>query len=223
MRCNSLFHFPLLLALLASIAFMGCATEDTNSGQGSAETGAESADEDPFNPESGEGEEGAETGDLPCVPNCTLKQCGADGCGGTCGACPQDEYCSDKGECFPNGCEPDCEGKQCGDNGCGGSCGGCGENFECNGSGQCECGPKDHFNEVNGKCLPSCGALLAQKGLPDTGQGCCNSGCTTAQAGGPGSTWDCTYCCASSSNTPSCSESSSGGCEGAPEGCGWDA
>ena len=38
--------FPLLLALLASIAFMGCATEDTNSGQGSAETGAESADEE---------------------------------------------------------------------------------------------------------------------------------------------------------------------------------
>ena len=64
MRCNSLFHFPLLLALLASIAFMGCATEDTNSGQGSAETGAESADDDPFNPESGEGEQEWQEGAL---------------------------------------------------------------------------------------------------------------------------------------------------------------
>ena len=61
-------------------------------------------------------------GDCLCVPDCDEKECGDDGCGGTCGTClgPQDA-CED-GQCV---CQPACDGKECGDDGCGGSCGVC--------------------------------------------------------------------------------------------------
>src|SRR3989344_569464 len=38
----------------------------------------------------------------PCVPNCSGKQCGNNGCGGSCGSCDSDERCSQ------NQCVPDC-------------------------------------------------------------------------------------------------------------------
>ena len=39
-----------------------------------------------------------------CTPNCdrpdgTQKECGADGCGGTCGNCPPNQDCSNNGMC----------------------------------------------------------------------------------------------------------------------------
>ena len=133
-------------------------------------------------------------GKCGCVPSCAGKQCGGDGCGGTCGGgCPGGTVCSGD-QCV---CVPNCSGKQCGSDGCGGSCGGCSWGFECNGSDQCQCGPSPHFIDVGGACLPSCGALLGAMSLPDDGVGCCNSGCVGATAGGPGATWDCTWCCAS--------------------------
>lgn len=59
---------------------------------------------------------------------CAGRQCGADGCGGSCGSCagPQDECIG--GACA---CKPACEGRQCGDDGCGGSCGGCASDQAC--------------------------------------------------------------------------------------------
>lgn len=88
-----------------------------------------------------------------CQPACSGKQCGPDGCGGTCGTCVSfetcldglccEKKCTDKncgpdgcgGNCGPcelpgvcldgNCCMPDCEGKNCGPNGCGGNCGSC--------------------------------------------------------------------------------------------------
>ena len=45
------------------------------------------------------------------------RTCGADGCGGTCGACQEGQICQE-GTCVA--CTPRCEGKQCGeDDGCG--------------------------------------------------------------------------------------------------------
>jgi hypothetical protein len=47
---------------------------------------------------------------LCCVPNCTGRQCGPDGCGGSCGTCPAGQPCSEDGRCpctpqsCPNGC-----------------------------------------------------------------------------------------------------------------------
>lgn len=37
----------------------------------------------------------------PCIPQCTGKECGGDGCGGTCGTCAADQYC-DVGICKPS-------------------------------------------------------------------------------------------------------------------------
>ena len=39
--------------------------------------------------------------DTVCVPNCDTKQCGFDGCEGSCGSCPADYLCSDDGQCEP--------------------------------------------------------------------------------------------------------------------------
>lgn len=60
-----------------------------------------------------------------CDPVCTNRQCGSDGCGGTCGSCAAGRSCL-SGKCVSSSCTPSCTGKMCGDDGCGGSCGGCG-------------------------------------------------------------------------------------------------
>ena len=45
-----------------------------------------------------------------CLPNCTGKVCGDDGCGGTCGACVgATVFCNQLGQCID-----DCEGRECG-------------------------------------------------------------------------------------------------------------
>ncbi|GEM_PF-2768087 len=56
--------------------------------------------------------------------DCEGKQCGWDGCFGSCGTCGPGLLCVD-GLCEP--CEADCEGKECGPDGCGGVCGMCDE------------------------------------------------------------------------------------------------
>ncbi len=38
--------------------------------------------------------------DSSCTPNCTGKQCGGDGCGGSCGTCLTGQYCSSMGQCI---------------------------------------------------------------------------------------------------------------------------
>jgi hypothetical protein len=103
----------------------------------------------------------AEVADLPppCVPDCAGKECGEDGCGGTCGLCPTDHKCTEEFTCILF-CEPKCTGKQCGDDGCGGSCGDCPFQMACF-EGSCQCNP-----QCNGKdcgpdgCGGSCGTCL---------------------------------------------------------------
>ncbi|MCX6798210.1 MAG: hypothetical protein NTX66_03310 [Candidatus Falkowbacteria bacterium] len=57
-----------------------------------------------------------------CCPSCAGKQCGPDGCDGTCGTCPNGQICKTNNQC----CTPtSCAGKQCGSDGCGGTCGTC--------------------------------------------------------------------------------------------------
>jgi len=36
-----------------------------------------------------------------CKPQCTAKQCGGDGCGGTCGQCGANEQCDANSQCVP--------------------------------------------------------------------------------------------------------------------------
>jgi hypothetical protein len=67
--------------------------------------------------------EGCTTGQ--CVPKCSGKECGDDGCGGSCGTCPGNKTCN-SGICSTNTCEQDCHLRQCGpDPVCGESCGKC--------------------------------------------------------------------------------------------------
>ena len=44
----------------------------------------------------------ADTKPPPCVPDCTEKSCGSDGCEGSCGSCPAEEVCSEVGQCEPD-------------------------------------------------------------------------------------------------------------------------
>ena len=81
-------------------------------------------------------QEVCQDGVCECQPDCFGKECGPDGCGDTCGSCPQGYYCVD-GQCA---CMPQCAGKDCGDDGCGGSCGDCGELEWCH----------------KGECIPLC-------------------------------------------------------------------
>jgi hypothetical protein len=66
-----------------------------------------------------------------CLPNCDGQSCGGDdGCGGTCGDCPEGAVCGADFRCRPDPCMPDClngdgSPRTCGDDGCGGSCGAC--------------------------------------------------------------------------------------------------
>lgn len=86
--------------------------------------------------------------DTSCTPNCYDRQCGDDGCGGSCGTCDSGLFCSTSGLCLED-CIGDCSSKVCGDNGCGGSCGSCSSGYNCN-DGQCtkECGA----NSCGGSC-----------------------------------------------------------------------
>lgn len=97
-----------------------------------------------------------------CSPECTDRECGDDGCGGSCGQCEeaQDE-CAD-GHCV---CQPACEVIECGDDGCEGSCGDCAQDEYC----------------AMGKCAPLCG-----NGVCIDGEDCnsCPEDCGACSCGG---------------------------------------
>jgi hypothetical protein len=76
-----------------------------------------------------------------CIPDCTDKECGCDGCGGPCeGTCPKGLMCENKsGTCsivsreYDPNCVPQCfDGMQCGYDGCGGECPNLCGDLECN-------------------------------------------------------------------------------------------
>ena len=76
-----------------------------------------------------------------CIPDCGVRQCGGNGCGGSCGECPPGAACNEDGLCEEL-CEPNCTGRYCGPDGCGGSCG--------------SCAPGSTCNEAFGRCIPDC-------------------------------------------------------------------
>jgi len=69
-----------------------------------------------------------------CLPSCSGKECGPDGCGGSCGTCPSGQPCiNGKCQCIPN-----CTDKECGPDGCGGECKpGCAPGYPCLDNGKC--------------------------------------------------------------------------------------
>ncbi|MCB9726945.1 MAG: IPT/TIG domain-containing protein [Deltaproteobacteria bacterium] len=101
-----------------------------------------------------------------CVPSCTGKACGSDGCGGVCGSCGAGDVCS-QGTCIPGGsCTTACSGKACGDDGCGGVCG------VCKGGESCDAGT----------CVPNCKGSCAGKVCGDDGcGGVCGNACDNGE------------------------------------------
>jgi hypothetical protein len=126
-----------------------------------------------------------------CTPDCSAgRNCGDNGCGGSCGSCSGTLSCGGGGTAgvCGTGCLSNCQNangtpRNCGDDGCGNSCGPCtGENYACEPSvGFCGCRihnditpceggcvnwrtSQDHCGRCNNPCIP--------------GQICCNGRCT---------------------------------------------
>jgi hypothetical protein len=121
-----------------------------------------------------------------CLAQCAGKECGRDGCGGSCGTCGPAADCLE-GKCTTV-CLPNCSGRECGGDGCDGSCGKCAQNETCNG-GQCvpwcvgNCAGRECGSDF---CVGNCGTC-------GDGKACDNGRCVTdpALCGGCG---DHQYC-----------------------------
>ncbi len=91
-----------------------------------------------------------------CVPLCSGRSCGDNGCGGSCGTCASGTQCDPlSGHCV---CVPVCAGRECGADQCGGECGTCPTNSAC----------------ASGHCHQTCGG---------PGQTCCTSGAPACESG----------------------------------------
>ena len=78
-------------------------------------------------------------GECTCIPMCSGKACGDDGCGGSCGECGAQATCMPSGVC----CDRACGERQCGPDACGGECGACEAELVC-------------VEEDGMCCLPDC-------------------------------------------------------------------
>ena len=135
---------------------------------------------------------------LDCTPQCTGKQCGPDGCDGSCGQCPPGYDCDIYGYCD---CLPQCDGKECGNDGCGGSCGECSDGDLCNIFGNCVCMPDCEDAECGTDgCGGSCGTCpsgyACKSGLcvEACKPKCTSSDGTPKQCGADGCGGQCGYC-----------------------------
>ncbi len=134
----------------------------------------------------------------PCNASCDGKECGDDGCGGSCGDCFGETVCK-SGQCVEDTCTPACDGAECGDDGCGGSCGGCddGENCvqgECQGGGcETECDGKECGDDgCGGVCGLCANDEVCVQGLCDTGG--CQPLCGEKECGDDGCGGVCGTC-----------------------------
>ena len=97
-----------------------------------------------------------------CVPSCNGKECGDDGCQGSCGTCLSDYVCN-SGGCVPiQSCIDTCASKGC-DCGtvCGDSCGTCISGSECTDGCHCTCQPDCFGKDCGGdNCGGSCGTCF---------------------------------------------------------------
>ncbi len=121
--------------------------------------------------------------DGPCIPACDGKECGPNGCGGKCGACPAAAPLCVEGLC-KTVCTPSCDGKECGSNGCGGKCGSCPAAAPLCEAGKCypKCAPKCSGKECGPDgCGGQCGSCLEPSKCTDLGKcegsgSCVNTG-----------------------------------------------
>ena len=117
-----------------------------------------------------------------CVPDCTSRACGPDGCGGSClPGCDVGEICNETmGQC--ERCIANCDGRECGLNECGISCGDCSVDASCS-DGICVC----DFVDCDGICCVSGEVCYAGS--------CCNADCTGRDCGADGCGGTCGVGC----------------------------
>ena len=147
--------------------------------------------------------------DKKCVPDCDSawlcqgKECGDDGCGGSCGSCAADKSCLSS-MCKDVVCASDCGGAECGPDGCGNTCG------ECSGAAV---------------CMPP--AYVCMDPPSDCKPDCLNKACGPNGCGGScGTCTDGTFCVAATQTCespcmPDCTGKDCGddGCDGSCGGC----
>jgi len=108
----------------------------------------------------------------PCSPDCSGKECGDDGCGGTCGAT---KGCGD--ECADGVCLfAACDGRECGVDWCGGTCGTCEADSTCYG-GRCHPSVDACLNEGDSAIIQVHGDLLGTE-ADDCAMACVGSEAT---------------------------------------------
>ena len=135
--------------------------------------------------------ESCQNGRCVCIPNCTGRTCGYNGCGGQCGQCPQGQTCNIAGSCLPR-CQPQCGStgsRICGADGCGGTC-----PYRCPGNASCIRGtcvarpaqpaqPAQPANPAAGSCTQTCQACSPPWAYPN--------GCWVITSGGCGPGTQC--------------------------------
>ena len=117
--------------------------------------------------------------DTCCLADCEDKDCGDDGCGGSCGECTA---CGE--ECIESVCSfTACDGKECGSDNCEGTCGVCDEeaNEACSG-GLCVC--------LHLECVNSC----CDKNEVCFDGSCCQPACDGKDCGDDGCGGECGEC-----------------------------
>ena len=129
--------------------------------------------------------------------NCEGKECGDDGCGGTCAECEGSQDICVDGLCE---CQPACDGIECGSDGCGSECGSCDGGKLCV-DGACSCVPE--FSDGccgNNVCwFDSCGVqggtvAECQHGCIDGECDNCTPDCNGKVCGADGCGGECGVC-----------------------------
>jgi hypothetical protein len=159
-----------------------------------------------------------------CLPSCSGRACGDDGCGGSCGSCASGLTCAPDGQCIQARCTPSCEGAACGPDGCGGVCGACSQALVCTTARACVCQPQCS-GRVCGPdgCGGVCGACAAGSTCAQDGKCVCVPSCSGKICGDNGCGGSCGSCapgdsCLSGTQcecVPSCGNRACG-----PNGCG---
>lgn len=152
-----------------------------------------------------------------CAADCVNKDCGDDGCGGSCGDCVAPEVCDMTQHCV---CVPDCAGRCCGDDGCGGVCpDACGAGWTCN-AGSCTCIPDagctDGETRCSGDVAEECvaGAWQTLADCAASNQVCVNGACEDPCQP------DCTdVCCGDDGCGNQCPDNCQAGYTCNPNGC----
>ncbi len=144
------------LALFVILFLMACASGSSGAPEGAADSGAEELSSTDA---STDAKPDVDTTPA-CVPDCADRECGSDGCDGSCGGCASGRVCSDEALCVPDpeDCSETCEslGLECGEH-CGEDCGSCDEAQSACVAGVCTCQPECPLTACGAD--DGCGAL----------------------------------------------------------------